>query len=380
MPRTLVHAVAVSLLLASSASADEFKQTLFGGPEPNLDAFVITECKVTVEDGSLVLDEGNGYVRLPHPYRDFVFECDWKARKASEYDSGIFFRSLLPSGKRPWPKRYQVNLKQGLEGNVADLSGAASQGLVKPGEWNHFKLTVVGSAADLEINGKHAWHAEGLEESQGYIGLQAEVTLGGQFEFRNIAVTELDHKSLFDGESLAGWETATAKAPDCWKADDGTLLCTGQKGTWLRSQQEFGDFNLRLEYKVGPAGNSGVYIRVPKDGNHHGPGSGMEVQVLDDAAEQYKNLKAYQFTGSLYKVVAASPRVCKEPGHWNTLEIDCAGQHYRVIHNGIVVVDVSPESVPELSERRTSGYLGLQNHNEPVAFRNLRLGPAYGAP
>src|SRR5204863_1427947 len=78
------------------------------------------------------------------------------------------------------------------------------------------------------------------------------------------------YRPLFDGQSRAGWEGAGLPAEKCWKVEDGTIVCTGEKGPWLRSKEQFDDFNLRLEYKLKPGGNSGVYIRVPEDGNHHG--------------------------------------------------------------------------------------------------------------
>ena len=182
---------------------------------------------------------------------------------------------------------------------MGGLDGAKSSGLVKPGEWNRFKLTVVGSHVELQINGKPAWKADGVEAPTGYIGLQAEVPGGGQFEFRNIVVTELAHRSLFNGRDLAGWEGAGKDAALCWKTEDGTLLCTGKRGPWLRSKGEYADFNLRLDYKIKPEGNSGVYVRVPKDGNHHGKASGVEIQVLDGRATKYSKLKAYQYTGGV---------------------------------------------------------------------------------
>ncbi len=79
---------------------------------------------------------------------------------------------------------------KGQEGNVGGLKGAVSKGLVKDGEWNHFKLAVTGSKAAMEINGEPAWQADGIEEKDGYICLQAEVPGGGQFLFRNIRITE----------------------------------------------------------------------------------------------------------------------------------------------------------------------------------------------
>jgi hypothetical protein len=97
----------------------------------------------------------------------------------------------VPQGQ-PWPPRYQANLLKGQEGNVNDLPGAKSEGLIKPGDWNRFKLTVQGTKAALVINGTPAWSADGLAgPSEGYIALQAEVPGGGQHRFRNIHLTEL---------------------------------------------------------------------------------------------------------------------------------------------------------------------------------------------
>ena len=353
---------------------------LFNGHD--LAGWHVTDCEAAVEDGLLVLKSGDGLVRSDHRYGDFVLELDWRARKAEAWDSGIYFRSELPvdRAKRPWPARYQCNLAQGKEGNVNGLAGAESSGLVKPGEWNHVKLTVVGDRAELEINGQRAWEASGVEAASGYVGLQAEVKLGGEFEFRDIRIMELAHRALFNGIDLSGWEGGGGDAAACWKVEDGLLLCTGEEGPWLRSDEQYGDFNLRLEYRLQPGGNSGVYARVPREGGHRGRElvggpSGVEVQILDDAAEQYASLEAYQYSGSVYAIAPARERVCRPAGEWNTLEVDCRGTTYRVFHNGTLVVDATEAEFAELKNREPSGFLGLQNHSEAVWFRNVRVGP-----
>ncbi|MBM3892595.1 MAG: DUF1080 domain-containing protein, partial [Verrucomicrobia bacterium] len=135
-------------------------------------------------------------VQTGRKYGDFVFEFEWKPLKAEKWDSGIYFRYDTIPPKRPWPARYQANLRQGMEGNVGGLKGAESTGLIKPGEWNHFKLTVRGTHAEMEINGKPAWKADGLEgPKESHIALQAEVPGGGQHRFRNIYITELKQVS-----------------------------------------------------------------------------------------------------------------------------------------------------------------------------------------
>ena len=187
-------------------------------------------------------------------------------------------------------------------------------------------------------------------------------------------------RPLFDGKSLDGWEGAGQPAEKCWKVDEGLVTCTGEKGPWLRSKEEFGDFNLRLEYKLKAGGNSGVYIRVPENGDHHGDDAGIEVQILDDAAERYRTLKPYQYTGSLYAIAPATSHVAKPVGEWNTLEINCRGTRYHVIHNGTTVIATDEAAFPELKGRLIKGHLGLQNHSEEVWFRNVRVGPALDLP
>src|SRR5436189_1799398 len=188
------------------------------------------------------------------------------------------------------------------------------------------------------------------------------------------------YRPLFDGQSLAGWEGAGLPAEKCWKVEDGTIVCTGEKGPWLRSKEQFDDFNLRLEYKLKPGGNRGVYIRVPENGNHHGDGAGIEIQVLDDKAGRYREIKPYQYTGSLYAIAPATSHVGKDAGEWNSLEINCRGMKYHVIHNDTTIVATDDAAFPELKGRLTKGHLGLQNHSEEVWFRNLRIGPARDLP
>ncbi|MGI8980151.1 MAG: 3-keto-disaccharide hydrolase [Pirellulaceae bacterium] len=369
----------LSFSLSSLAEGDTpkpngFRTSLFNGKD--LAGWHATGCVTNVEDGKLVIQDGDGFVRTDHRYTDFILELDWKARRVEKYDSGIYFRSELPTDGKPWPKQYQINLLQGGEGNCIGVKEAVSKGLIKSGDWNHFKLTVIGDKAEMEINGKPAWKVEGgIEGKDGYIGIQVEVPGGGQFEFKDIFVTELGHEAVFNGKDLAGWEGAGEDAAKCWKVEEEQIVCTGQKGPWLRSQKEFGDFNLRLDYKLRPGGNSGVYVRVPADGNHHGDGAGVEIQVLDDKAERYKDLKPYQFTGSVYAIAPAKEHVGREAGQWNSLEIDVKGTRYRIIHNGVTIIDAAETEFPDLKARRPAGFLGLQNHSEEVWYKNLRIGP-----
>lgn len=382
MVRTLALALLTALWFLPLAShADEaspgFTSRIFDGQ--SLTGWHVTGCEAGVENGLLVIKDGNGLVRADHRYRDFVLELSFKPRRAEKYDSGIYFRCELPPEGKPWPDQYQINLKQGDEGNLIGFEDARSQGLIKPGEWNKLQLRVSGDSAEMKINGQAAWKTSGITPREGYIAIQVEVPGGGQFEFKDISITELGYKSLFNGQDLTGWQGAGQDAAACWSVSDGLLVCDGKKGPWLRSTEQYGDFNVRFAYKLKQGGNSGMFIRVPEAGTHHGENAGIEVQLLDDAAERYAHLKPYQYSGSLYAIVPADPRVARPAGEWNTMEIDCRGTQYRVIHNGVTVIQADATTTPELAQRITKGFLGLQNHSEAVWFRDLRIGPSMQA-
>ena len=348
------------------------KMTLFNGK--NLQGWRVVKCKAIVEDGCLKTVSGNGLVSTEHRYQDFILEFQCQALKETKWDSGIYFRCELPAKKAAWPPRYQVNLLQGQEGSLAGSKTAKARKAFKPKVWNHFRLEVRGNTASLKINGKQAWKTDEIKAKTGYIGIQAEVPGGGQFKFKDIYLTELNHESIFNRKDLSGWEGAVRKSSLCWAVKDHLLVCTGKKGPWLRSKKQYGDFNLRLEYKLKAGGNSGVYVRVPKGGQHHGKGAGVEVQILDDRAKRYRKLQPYQFTGSVYAIAPSKKKVGRAAGQWNSIEIDCRGHQYIVIHNGVEIVRANTKSFPKLSVRKLKGFLGLQNHSEEVWFRNLRIG------
>ena len=72
-------------------------------------------------------------------------------------------------------------------------------------------------------------------------------------------------------------------------------------------------------------------------------------------------------------IVIPAKYVGREAGEWNSLEIDCLGARYRIIHNGVKIVEADVEEYPALKERLVKGFLGLQNHSEAVWYRNIRI-------
>lgn len=178
---------------------------------------------------------------------------------------------------------------------------------------------------------------------------------------------------LFDGKSLSGW-TGDVKG---YMVEDGAIVC---KGGNLYTEREFGDFVLRLEFKLPPGGNNGVGIRTPLKG--HAASAGMEIQVLDDESPKYATIKPWQFCGSIYGVVAAKRGHLKPANEWNDMEITCKGTQVTVKLNGHVVADADVAQYAEKgaadgkkhpSLTRTSGHVLFCGHGSPVAFRNIRV-------
>jgi hypothetical protein len=154
------------------------------------------------------------------------------------------------------------------------------------------------------------------------------------------------------------------------------LVTRGDGKRWLSTNRSFRDFVLRLEYRTGPSGNSGVLIRAP----HKGDPSfdGMEVQILDDDATIYRGLQPSQYTGSVYGVLPSRRGHVRPPGEWNSLLIRAEGPKITVELNGVVVVDGDVTTRPDLPAkhtgvRRTAGFVGLQSHSEPVQFRKIAI-------
>src|SRR5438128_8391290 len=139
-------------------------------------------------------------------------------------------------------------------------------------------------------------------------------------------------QSLFNGKDLTGWK-ATGKM-EVWGAEKEVIFCQGGGGGWLLTEKEFGDFELRLQYKMPKGGNSGVALRTPFKGD---PAYvGMEIQLIDD--ENWAGLKSWQHTGSIYNVVPSSKTANKPLGDWNEIRIVAKGRRVLVEQNGAKLV------------------------------------------
>jgi hypothetical protein len=190
---------------------------------------------------------------------------------------------------------------------------------------------------------------------------------------------------LFDGTTLNGWRGYRSPAPAGWTAVDGALARTGPGGD-LMTTDEFGDFELSLDWKVGPGGNSGIIYRVAT-----GPGqpwhTGPEMQVLDNARHA-DGKNPLTSAGSNYAVHAPVKDATRPVGEWNTARLVARGAHVEHWLNGVKLLEYelwSPDWDARVKAskfaklpgygRATRGHLVLQDHNDPVWYRNIRARP-----
>lgn len=186
---------------------------------------------------------------------------------------------------------------------------------------------------------------------------------------------EEGYVSLFNGKDLTGWMGDTEGYA---VQDDGTLLC--KPGGNLFTEKEYADFSFKFEFKLTPGANNGVGLRVPKGG--HASYDGMEIQILDDRHEKYKEIHPYQAHGSIYGVVPAKRDHLKPVGEWNSEEIIADGRDVKVILNGVTIVDANLDEAskngtidgrdhPGLANKK--GHIGFLGHGSVLEFRNIRI-------
>jgi len=189
------------------------------------------------------------------------------------------------------------------------------------------------------------------------------------------APAEAGFVALFNGRDLDGWSGAV----DGYQVVDGAIVCKPGQGGTLYTRKQYRNFVVRLEFKLPPAGNNGLAIRYPGSGDSAYVGM-TELQVLDDGDPKYSNLDPRQAHGSAYGMVAAKRGHLKPVGEWNEQEVTVRGSTITVVLNGTTILDADLSKVtsfmadsPHPGKDRTSGHFGFAGHNDPVAFRHIRI-------
>jgi hypothetical protein len=192
---------------------------------------------------------------------------------------------------------------------------------------------------------------------------------------------------LFDGKTLEGWTTARGNpVTQGWEVQDGAIVRTGGGGS-IFTEREYGDFELRFDWRISRRGNSGVKYRVARyaKGIYSSPEwLGYEYQIWDD---ERRGTPAHMSAASIYLLQAPEDeKPLKPTGEFNTGRIVAVGPHLEHWLNGAKVLDVDTSSdiwwrrvantkFGEVKEifQNSSGRIQLQDHGNKVWFRNLRI-------
>lgn len=190
---------------------------------------------------------------------------------------------------------------------------------------------------------------------------------------------------LFDGKSTGMWQDYKGgPVGEAWKIEDGSLTMSSKGGGNVATKATYSDFDFRFEWKISKGGNSGI-IFLSRAGDGAPYMSGPEYQILDDAKHKDgRNPKTS--AGSLYALIAAEGKQLKPVGEWNSGRIVKNGANLQHWVNGKKVVEttigdaawdkmVADSKFKKWSQfgKTTKGHLVLQDHNDQVWYRNLKI-------
>lgn len=196
--------------------------------------------------------------------------------------------------------------------------------------------------------------------------------------------------TLFDGSSKAGWHIYNNQSDgSAWVIDNGTLHfdASRQNGRGdLTTNDEFENFELELEWKIAPCGNSGIMFNVVEHADFKYPFlTGPEMQVLDNACHPDAKINKHR-AGDLYDLIACSQETVKPAGEWNHVRIVSNNGNVEFWLNGENVVKftlgtpewdslVANSKFKEWSAfgKARKGHIVLQDHGDKVWYRNIRI-------
>lgn len=360
----------------------------------------------SVVNGELVNDGHGLFLTSDKNFGDFEMLVDYKTVAGA--DSGIYLRGCpqVQIWDSTDQEKFSIGADKGSGGLWNNSPGAPGKDpLVKAdkpfGEWNHFRIVMVGSRVWVWLNGQETVKGASMENyydrklsmpSRGPVQLQ---THGGEIIWRNVFIREIgteeatgllrgkndpdDFRQVFNGKDFTGWSGPV----DCCKIEDSAIVWQKGKGGTIYTNDEYADFVVRFEFKLPPGGNNGLALRYPGQGDTAYDGM-CECQILDDHYEESTGSKIdpRQAHGSAYGMVAAQRGYQHPIGEWNYEEVTVKGSTIQVELNGTPILDADLDKVTEFmagsahpGKDRKKGHFGFAGHNDPVMYRNISIKP-----
>lgn len=364
----------------------------------------------TAADGVLTCPaDGGGNLFTEKEYSDFILTFEFKLSAGG--NNGIGIRAPLAGDAAYAGMEVQVlddsapqyaNLEPGqYHGSIYKVA-ASKRGAQKPvGEWNREEIRAEGRHIKVTLNGKVILDTDlntvtdpkvlaehpGMLRDKGHIGFLGH---GSLVQFRNIRIKDLaksakensppgGFRALFNGKNLDGWKGLVADPPkraqmsatelaeaqkkadasilEHWKIQDGALVYDG-KGDSLCTSRDYGDFEMLVDWKIGPGGDSGIYLR-----------GSPQVQIWDNplgSGGLYNNQK---------NPSNPTKKADKPIGEWNRFRILMVGDRVTVyLNDELVVQNIVMENYWERDKPiYPTGQIELQHHGAQLYFKNIYI-------
>ncbi len=186
---------------------------------------------------------------------------------------------------------------------------------------------------------------------------------------------------LFDGRDLSLWRNFKKEGlDDKWQVADGAFTLTKKGGGDIVTKETYGAFELKLDYRIGKAGNSGLMYHVTEEEPTPWR-TGPEIQILDNV-----DGRDPQKAGWLYQLYASDTDATRPAGEWNTIHIVITPEKCVHYMNGVKYAEYVKGSADwdakvaaskfakfEKFGKATRGHLSLQDHGDVVSFRNVKI-------
>jgi hypothetical protein len=368
---------------------------------------------------------GGGKLMTEMEYGDFVFRFEFKLEDGS--NNGVGIRAPLEGDAAYMGMEIQILEERAADrgkwgtlrpaqyhGSIYDVVAAKKGALKPPGEWNTQEITAIGRRIKVAVNGQTITDADlnqvtdpeiirkhpGLFRDRGHVGFLGH---NDYVEFRNIRIKELPRQekdntppegftALFNGQDLTGWkgllkgpndnpikraaltpeelsaaqQEADENMREHWKVENGDIAFDG-KGRSLCTVKDYADFELLVDWKITPRGDSGIYLR-----------GSPQVQIWDPHTQPTK-AGSEVGSGAFYnnqKNPSKPLKVADKPiGQWNRFRILMVGDRAHVFLNEeLVTNDTVLENYWDRSKPMfPTGQIELQNHGDELWFKNIYI-------